>query len=408
MWKAALATAVLLGISAAALVYWRKSPYLLVGWLWYLGMLVPVIGLAQVGVHAMADRYTYLPQIGLCMALAWLTEDFCCRYLYRCSVGKLGIVPALAVSALIGCAWRQTMFWQDSESLWTHTLACTSQNFIAHYNLGNDLADRGHLDEAILNYRRALNVKPDYHAARNNLGNQLLQTGKIEEAIGEYRRVLAASPYYFQAHCNLGIALATQGRSDEAIAEYRKALQIRPDSVEAHSTLGIALFDLGRLDEAVAHFRRVLEIKPGYDGVRHILSVALSRREEILAALAQRRDRLRLNPNDVTLLNDTAWLLATNPNVSIRNGQQAVELAQRAVDLSGGQEPAILSTLAAACAEAGRFPEAVPTARKALELAKRQNKPALAESIQAKLSLYEAGTPFRETLRPSAGTPSAD
>jgi tetratricopeptide (TPR) repeat protein len=330
----------------------------------------------------------------------------CCRYLHRCSVGKLGVVPALAVAALTSCAWRQTTFWQKTESLWTHALACDSQNFSAYYNLGNDLVDRGRLKEAILNYRRALKITPDFYAARVILGNQLLQIGNVEEAVGEYRRVLAASPYYFQVHYNLGLALATLGRSGEAIAEYQKALQIQPDCVEAHSGLGSALFDLGRFDEAVTHFRRALEINSGYDLATHNLGVALSRREEILAALAQRRDRLRLNPNDVALLNDTAWLLATNPNASIRNGQEAVELAQRAVNLSAGQQPAIMSTLAAAYAEAGRFPEAVPTARKALKLAKRQNNPALAESIQAKLSLYEAGTPFRETSRPSAGTPS--
>ena len=178
VWKVVGAVAVLACISAGALACWRRYPYLLMGWLWYLGMLVPVIGLVQLGSQAMADRFTYLPQIGLCIALAWAATDVCRSLSYRRWL--CGIVSALVLAVLMGCAWRQTSFWHDSETLWTHTLACTSQNSVAHNNLGNALAGRGQVDEAITHYQKALEIKPDYAEAHNNLGNALADCGQVD------------------------------------------------------------------------------------------------------------------------------------------------------------------------------------------------------------------------------------
>ena len=158
----------------------------------------------------------------------------------------------------------------------------------------------------------------------------------------------------------------------------------------------------GRFDEAIGHFEKGLTINPNDAEMRKNLGLVRSQLEALMNSLAQRREQLRLHPDDLTLVNDTAWLLATNPNASIRNGAEAVELAQRAMHLGEGREPAILGTLAAALAETGRFPEAVETARKALALATQQNNQSLAESIKVKLPLYEAGTPFREMEQPSA------
>ena len=158
--------------------------------------------------------------------------------------------------------------------------------------------------------------------------------------------------------------------------------------------------DGGRLDEAIAEYQKVLITKPDLADTRRSLDTVLSQREGILKGLAAERESLLGRPDDVALLNDLAWALATNPNVSVRNGEEAVELARRAVKLSGGRNPAILGTLAAAYAEAGRFPEAVETGRKALELATRQKQQALLESIRAKLLLYEAKVPYREPSQP--------
>ena len=267
----------------------------------------------------------------------------------------------------------------------------------AYYNLGVVLAGRGQFDEAIAHYQKALKNKPDYAEAHDNLGNLLAGRGQLDEAIAHYQKALEIKPDYAQAHYNLGVVLAGRGQLDEAIAHYQKALKLKPDFAEAHSNLGVALAGRGQFDEAIAHFQKVLEIRPDKVGAPQNLAIALARREKTLKAVAERHDALRLRANDVALLNDTAWMLATNPNASVRNGTEAVELAQRALQLSGGKEPVILGTLAAAYAEVGRFPEAVQTARKALELATQQGKQALAESIQAKIRIYEAGSAFRES-----------
>ncbi len=306
----------------------------------------------------------------------------------------------------------------------------------AHNNLGVALNDRGQVDEAIAHYRKALEVKPDYAEVHNNLGFALRNKGVDAEAIVHFRKALELNPEYAEAHNNLGITLAGQGRMDEAIvhlrsatelnarvvayhcnlanalaqlgqfdemmAEYRETLEIDPNFPDAHNNLGVALVNWGQFDEAIAHFQKALESKPDYPNGRNNLNLARSRLEELLKTLAGQRELLRSRPNDLALLNDIAWLLATNPNRMIRNGAEAVELAQRAEQLSDGRAPAILGTLAAAYAEAGRFPEAVQTAHKALELATQQNNPSLAESIKAKIPLYEAGTPFRAMPQPPA------
>ncbi len=268
------------------------------------------------------------------------------------------------------------------------------------------LAQCGQGDEAIVHYRKVLEINPNHAAAHDNLGVALAQRGQGDEAIVHHRKALQIEPDYAEAHNNLAFVLAGRGQTDEAMAHYRKALELRPDYAEAHYNLGVALAGRGQIDEAITHFSKTLQIKPEFAGARNNLGVAQSQREEIRKALVGRRQLLRSRPDDVALLDDTARVLATNPNASIRNGAEAVELAQRAESLSDRREPAVLGTLAAAYAEAGRFSEAVQTARKALDLATEQNKPSLAESLKAKIRLYEAGTPSYE-MQPLA-TPHSD
>jgi tetratricopeptide (TPR) repeat protein len=267
----------------------------------------------------------------------------------------------------------------------------------AHKNLGVALAARGQVAEAISHYRKAVEIKPNFAEAHYALASVLAgRGGERDEAIAHFRKAVEIKPDYAEAHYNLGSTLAEGGQVDEAIVCFQKAVKIKPDYVEAHNNLGGVLFLKGRLDEAIAEFQKALEIKPDNAGTPRNLALAQSQRERTLKLLAQRREAIRMRPNDVALVNDLAWMLATNPNASIRNGAEAVELAQRASKLAGGKEPAVLGTLAAAYAEAGRFPEALQTARRAMELAKQQNQPALAESIQAKIRLYEAGSAVRE------------
>ncbi len=268
-------------------------------------------------------------------------------------------------------------------------------------NLGNALAGCGRTEEAIACYQKAVEVNPDYAEAYSNLGLALAGRGRVEEAIANYRKALESKPDSAAVHNNLGLALAGRGEIDEALGHYRQALAVEPKYAEAHNNLANALANRGEIDEAMVHYRKALEAKPDYAGARRNLEIVQSRWEEIRKALAGRRELLRSRPDDITLLNDTAWMLATNPNASIRNGAEAVELAQRADQLCKGQEPAILGTLAAAYAEAARFPQALETAERALTLATNQNNSVLADTLRIRIKLYQSGFPYRDAQQAS-------
>jgi tetratricopeptide (TPR) repeat protein len=359
-WKIALAVVLLAAISAGVFLRRQRQPYLLMGWLWYLGMLIPVIGLVQVGGQAHADRYTYLPQIGLYLALIWAVGSLGAGWRHRRVV--LGGLSTVILVALIFCARTQTSYWRNSEVLWTHTLACTSDNYIAHYNLGDALVKMGRRDEAIAQYQKTLQITPNYAEAHDNLGSVLLQKGRVDEAIAHYQTALRITPENATAHNNLGNALRQKGRVDEAIAQCQVALQINPDYADAHDNLGNALFQKRRVAEAITHYQKALQINPDYAEAH----------------------------------NNLAWVLATAPQVSLRNGDEAVKLAERANQLTGGKTPIILHTLAAAYAEAGRFGDAIRSVQKAIELAQAAGQKDLAERFTGELKLYEAGLPFHE------------
>jgi tetratricopeptide (TPR) repeat protein len=391
-------------------------------------MMIPVIGIVQISYYAHADRYTYLPQIGLYLLVTWAVADLCAGWRHRRVV--LGGCVTVILVALIFCARVQTSYWRNGESLWTHTLTCTSANFIGHNNLGNALLQKDNVDEAIVHYQQALQIEPDYTEACYNLGYALLQKGNVDEAIAYYQKALQINPDYADAHNNLGRALLQKGHVDEAIAHFQKALQITPDSAEAHNNLGNALFQKGSVDEAIiqyqtalqinpdyaeayynlgnvliqqgsvdeaiAYFQKALQIKPDYAEAHDNLGNALIERGRLSEAITHYQKALEIKPDYPRALNNLAWTLATSPQASLRNGDKAVELAQRANQLTGGENPTILYTLAAAYAEAGRFPEAVETAQRALQLAETQSNTALADAIRSQLKLYQAGLPFHQ------------
>ena len=212
----------------------------------------------------------------------------------------------------------------------------------------------------------------------------------------------ASSPTTREAHYNLGVALAGRGQVDSAIAHYQKALEIKPDYAEAHNNLGNVLLGLGQWDEALKHFRKVVELSPEGAVPRNTLGAVLATCGRFDEALSQFQKALQIQPNDAETRKNLAWLRATCPQASLRNGAEAIEHAQRAEQLCGGRRPDVLDVLAAAYAEAGRFPEAVATASKALELTRQQNQRALADALRARIALYEAGKPLRPTLPPSS------
>lgn len=359
--QVALAALFLAAVSAGVLFWRRKQPWLPVGWLWYLGMLVPVIGIVQVGAQARADRYTYLPQIGIYLLITWTVADLCAGLRLRRII--LGGLSAMVIAALMFSARIQTSYWHDNLRLWSHTLASTQNNCIAQENYGLALFREGKVDEAGAHFLKAVEIQPDLAEAHYSLGLVMLQTGHLDEAIDHLRRALEQQPRYAEAHGNLGDAYSQTGQTSEAIVQYQAVLAIEPGNAQGHFSLGRALAEEGRMREAVSQYR----------------------------------ETLRLKPDAIPALNNLAWLLATTPEAAIRNGPQAVELAQEASRLSGNGDPGVLDTLAGAYAEAGRVSEAAQTAERALELASSQTNQVFVGALRKRLELYRAGLPYHKT-----------
>ncbi|HLX68371.1 MAG TPA: tetratricopeptide repeat protein [Verrucomicrobiae bacterium] len=273
-------------------------------------------------------------------------------------------------------------------------LQINPDNAHACYNLGNSLSRQGKVDEAVIQYQKALSIKPDYAEACYSLGDALLQQGKVAEAIAQYQRALQIKPDFAEAHNSLGNVLLQQGKVAEAITQYRRALQIKPDFVEAHANLGNALFQQGKTDEAITQYQEALHINPDNAETCYNFGNTLLQQGKVAEAIAQYQKAVQINPNYVEALNNLARVLATCSQASLRNGSQAVELAQRANQLTGDANPVVLDTLATAYAEAGRFADAVKTAQRALQLAETQSNSALAEAIRSQLEFYQAGRPF--------------
>ena len=235
VWEISLAMIVLVGITAAAFVFRKKAPYFVTGWLWYLGMLVPVIGLVQVGWQGHADRYTYLPQIGLYIAVTWSVPDL--TRSWRFQRIALGAVAVLIVTVLGWCAWLQTSYWRDSETLFTRALAVTSNNDVALNNLGIVFLDKGQLDDAISKLQAAIDLRPENAPAHDNLAKAFLKKGKVAEAMVHYRRFLELEPANVEARNTLGTALIQQGHVREAIDQWQKVLATQPENGNAASNL---------------------------------------------------------------------------------------------------------------------------------------------------------------------------
>jgi tetratricopeptide (TPR) repeat protein len=276
-------------------------------------------------------------------------------------------------------------------------LTLNPENTEAHANFAVVLIGEGRLDEAIAHCQRALSLNPEYALAHGNLAIALAKERKLDEAMPHFEKALAANPNSFELHYSAGRALAEMGRFDEAIPHLEKALAAAPASPELHYNLANLLAARGRFQEAVVHFEKVLEIAPGYAQARFEMGNALySIPGRTAEALAQWNSLLRAQPANLIVVNRIARAWATSTDAAVRNGSEAVKLAERAVRLSDGREPAFLDTLAAAYAEVGRFPDALRTARQALELSQRKNDARLTEALSARITLYQANRPFRE------------
>ena len=424
VWEVALGGMLLAGISWLAFAQRRKRPWLLVGWGWYLVVLLPVLGIIQVGVQAHADRYTYLSQIGIYVGISWLVAEWRINRLLLAGL-MAGVVGVLTI-----CARNQAAYWKNGETLWTHALACTTRNDVAHFGLGNVLLQKERWDDAIAQFQQALQIRPDIAETHYDLGVSLAGEGKDDAAMSEYRRALEIKPDYAEAFYNLGVCLQKQGQLDQAISQYQKSAEFKPDSAGTHNNLGVALVQEGRTDEAIEHFQKAVQVAPNntdslinlgtallgkgkVDEAAALFQKALEidansadahyglgnvfmQKRKTAEAIAQFQMSLQVKPANPEVQNNLAWLLATCSPASLRNGYKAVDLARQASALTGGKNPIILHTLAAALAETGQFADAVQMIQKAIELAEKAGQKDLATQFNDELKHYQAGFPLHQ------------
>jgi tetratricopeptide (TPR) repeat protein len=297
-WQAFICVTLLAGISFFAVQKMRKAPYLAFGWFWFLGTLVPVIQIVQTGAHAMADRYAYVPIIGLFIMVAWGLPDLLARWNHR---EKAPVIFTGLLIPLMFVTWNQVGHWKDSITLFKHAISVTDNKYpdiaLTHNNLGIAQEEKGRLSEAIAQYKTAMKIRPDFALPHNNLGNVLFATKKTEEAIAYYKSALKLNPAYAMAHSNLGIALEEKGELEEAIAHYREAIRLEPNLVLAHYNLGIVLKEKGEFEEAISHYKAAIKFKPDF-ALAHInLGNALLAIQKTDEAITHYRFAIKINPN---------------------------------------------------------------------------------------------------------------
>jgi tetratricopeptide (TPR) repeat protein len=451
----------LLALTILAFRFAGRRPYLATGWLWFLGMLVPVLGLVQVGEQAWADRYTYLPSIGLFIAVVWGLSELAQREHAARTILRW-LAAAVGLALLIGTS-VQLSYWKDTRTLFEHAAQVTRNNPLAATLLGSLLANDGKFDEAIEYYRTALRYAPGFPEAHFYLGHALDQQGKLDEAIAEYQKAVWYKPIQEQTHLAYGAALAKQGKPDQAAAHYLAAIKLNPQSAVAHNNLAKLLHAQGRLDEAIQHYSVAVESDPGLAQAHNNLGVLLLQKGRVAEGVAQLREALRLKPGDhesqlnlaqglveqeqwseaaalfsktVTAatadpnvhyqfatalahlrqtrqamsqyasalllqqdfpaaLDGLSWILATDADPQVRNGDQAYAMSERACELVGRKDPEKLKTLAAACAETGRFSQALSDAQAALDLASKNGQKEVADECRLMLVEFRAGKRWR-------------
>ncbi len=422
-WQAVAAGALLVALTVLALRAWTGRRYLAVGWLWMLVLLAPVIGIVQVGGQAMADRYTYLPLIGLAIAVSWGTFDLAPGARARRALAGLGLA---ALAALAAATFQQVRVWRDTETLFAHALRVTERNAVAHVNLGLALLRSGRLDaaerhasaalaiapglahahalraelraeqgrhaEAVEGYEAALALLPGSARWNAEVGRSLVEQGRVAEGVARLEQALRLDPESAAVQAKLGRALEREGRSDEAIAHYREALRLRPDLAELHGYLGAALLSRKDLEGARPALERAAALQPEVAVWRELLgalhaerAVELEAAGRVADAAAAYREALRLGPRDARLLNNLAWILATSSDPALRDPASAVELAEEAA-ASGDPEAGILDTLSVAYAAAARPADARAAALRALSRAERSGDAALAAELRERLA----------------------
>jgi tetratricopeptide (TPR) repeat protein len=361
-----------------------------VGWLWYLVMLLPVIGIIQVGSQAWADRYSYLPTLGILVAVVWSAAALLGTSRLRRGLGIAAVV--LACAALAVATSRQVARWRDTRTLFTYALKVTSPNAVAEQNVGDALLQAGDLRGAMAHLQRALQLRPGYPEAHNNLGSVLGAMGHFDAAIEhfEYALRFVSTP---SLHENLGHAYADKGRVADAVREYEAALRLDPERPTARVLLAGLMLSQSRPADAERQLRQALVALPGNVAANRLLAASCIQQGRVEDAIVAYQAVLARKPDDPDALVNIAWIRATHADPAHRNGAEAVRLAERARAGAPG-DGAVLSTLAAAYAEVGRYPDAVKTADAAVSAAEKDGDRDAAQRFREQRAHYLAGRPF--------------
>jgi tetratricopeptide (TPR) repeat protein len=459
----------------AALWWMRRWRGPLAGSLFFAGTLFPALGFINLypfRYSFVANHFQYLASLGIITLASAGAALLLGRWRFWGRVGG-NLLCLTLLATLASLTWRQGRMYTDAETLWRTTIARNPDAWMAHDNLGIVLFQQGQVDKAILQFQKALDIKPDDVVtrknlgialllkgqerealvqfqkvlaiqpddalARNNLGQILLQKGQEREALIQFQKVLENDPrepmanynignfllakrrvdeaiVYFQkslsvqpgsvlARNNLGTALLLKGQEREALVQFQKALEYDPGDPTAHYNIGLVLCQKGRMDEGIMQFQKALESRPDFAEAHNNLGNAFLQKGLVDEAIAHFQKALEIRPDFADArdnLDNAAWLLATSPEASLRNGPKALALARQLDRLSGGNNPAILDTLAAACAENGQFPEAVDAAQRALELARSHNNTTLADTLRQQIKLLQSGSPLRSAPQTEA------
>jgi len=369
-WEVAGAMLLLTAITAWVLWRARAQPYLAVGWFWFLGLLAPAIGLVQVGIQSMADRYSYVASIGIFIMLAWGANDWITRQRW-----VLGAATALALGACAVLTPRQVAYWRTSETLFLHAVEVTDRNYLAYNNLGFDFSNRGETQRAMVYFQKSLEINSNYDEAHNNLGFALASLGRYQEATNEYIKALSLNPHLTEAHNNLGVALGNLGLADAGIHEYQAALQENPRHASAHNNYGVALAMQGKLDEAIAQFRLALECQENYLGAHSDLGNALAIKGDLDGAIREYELCLKIDPKDPQAHNNLGNALAQRGKLD-----EAAAHYRRALELKP-ENPEAHCNLAVCLARLGRRTEAEEQC--VLALRQRPDYPAARQQLDA-------------------------
>jgi tetratricopeptide (TPR) repeat protein len=330
-WKVAGACLLVASAFFLTIRLWRRHPYISVGWLWYMGTLVPVIGLVQVGAQSMADRYTYVPLIGLFIAVAWGAPELVARWRHKKIA--LTITAITLLSILATATVFQLRYWADSTKLLEHTLRVTSNNWLTHYNLGAIMAEQGKAAKAAMHFSETLRINPNIEEAHFNLGVIKAHHGMTTQAINHFSEAIRINPGLWEAHYHQGVALNKMGRTNDAIRHFSKTLQINPGSAETHNNIGSALIKIGRTNDAIKHFLEALRINPAYAKPHYNLGIVLANEGRFSEAIRHFSDSLRLNPGDAEAHNILGGILLNQGRITeaISHFSEAVRINPRDV-----------------------------------------------------------------------------